>query len=101
MSPIKNGMKQMAKRKLDEAVGRSFIFSMLQGVVDRKMIRFPDGITIKVNRPTGYIIRSFADGWITDERYGSFDEMMTRCNENITEGRRHYHDAASPPRTPG
>lgn len=79
-------MKQMAKTKLDEAVGRSFIFSMLQGVVDRKMIRFPDGITIKVNRPTGYIIRSFADGWITDERYGSFDEMMTRCNENITEG---------------
>src|SRR5699024_9225038 len=52
-------MKQMAKRKLDEAVGRSFIFSMLQGVVDRKMIRFPDGVTIKGNRPTGYIIRSF------------------------------------------
>lgn len=79
-------MKQMAKRKLDEAVGRSFIFSMLQGVVDRKMIRFPDGVTIKVNRPTGYIIRSFADGWITDERYGSFDEMMTRCNETVAEG---------------
>lgn len=79
-------MKQMAKRRLAEAVGRSFIFSMLQGVVDRKMIRFPAGAAVKVNRPSDYIIRSFADGWITDERYGSFDEMISRCNETIAEG---------------
>lgn len=79
-------MKQKRMQQVNEAVGRSFVFSVLQGVIDRKIIEFPDGMQISVKRPSDYVVRSYADAWITDERYGSFDKMMQRCNKNVQTG---------------
>lgn len=71
-------------KMLHEAVSRSFVFTMLQGIIDRHIIVFPE--PIKVNRPSPYIVRSYADGWIEDNRYGTLDEMFKRCNANIRKG---------------
>lgn len=79
-------MEKKHLKQLNEAVGRSFIFSVLQGLVDRDLICFPEGVSVRVNRPSDYIVRNFADGWITDERYGSFDDMMRRCNASVIKG---------------
>lgn len=79
-------MERLRLKQLDQAIGRSFIFSVLQGVVDRKMIAFPDGVTVRVNRPSDFVVRNYADAWITDERYGTFDSMIARCNETVMQG---------------
>lgn len=79
-------MERLRLKQLDQAIGRSFIFSVLQGVVDRKIIAFPEGVSVRVNRPSDYVVRNYADAWITDERYGTFDSMITRCNETVMQG---------------
>lgn len=81
--------KRMEKHRLhqlEEAVSRSFIFSILQGIIDRKMIAFPAETHVKINRPSDFVVRNYADTWITDERYGSFNKLMKRCNESIRQG---------------
>ena len=79
-------MERLRLTQLDEAIGRSFVFTVLQGVIDRKMIAFPEGITVRVNRPSDLVVRNYADAWITDERYGTLDSMIDRCNVTVMKG---------------
>lgn len=76
--------KEKAKKSLNESLGRMFIFSILQGIVDRGMVKFP--VRVNVNNPSEYIVRSFADGWLETNKYGSFSDIVKRCNENVSEG---------------
>lgn len=70
-----------------EMVSRYFIFSILQGALqNNKMFTLPDGVKADFTRPSEYIIYSVADTWLTDNRYGTFDEMIKKCNSIIKTG---------------
>lgn len=70
-----------------EMVSRYFIFSILQGALqNNKMFTLPDGVTADFTRPSEYIIYSVADTWLTDNRYGTFADMIEKCNSVIKAG---------------
>lgn len=79
-------IKREAKQQLDEAVGRKFVFSTLQGVIDRQMLQFPDGTDLRIMCPSPLVVYSYADAMITDERYGSLNDMISRANQDISNG---------------
>lgn len=61
----------------EEKLSRFFIFSILQGVLDRQdIIQIPE--KIKIMEPSKYLIFSFADGWIKDNRYGDFGDLIRK-----------------------
>lgn len=72
---------------IEEAVSRYFIFSILQGALQNKqMLTLPEGVKADFSKPSEYIIYSVADTWLCDNRYGTFDEMIDKCNSKITVG---------------
>jgi len=72
---------------IEEAVSRYFIFSILQGALQNKqMLTLPDGVKADFSRPSEYIIYSVADTWLCDNRFGTFDAMIDKCNSKITVG---------------
>lgn len=83
-SDYEKRMKAKAKKSLSESVGRMFIFSILQGAIDRGMVKFP--VPVNVNKPSEYIVRSFADGWLEDNKYGEFTDIIDRCNKVVKAG---------------
>lgn len=77
--------EEEAARIVDGLISRSFIYNILQGVVDHSpILDLPSGT--KLNQQSEYVIYSMADRWLTDNRYGSFGELMNRCNELVKEG---------------
>ena len=77
-------MKVLKRKSLDEGFSRMFVYSVLQGVLDRGMIQFPE--PVNVMKPSPFIVLSYADGWLTDERYGTLSEMIERCNSELATG---------------
>lgn len=77
-------MKMLQRQNLDEGFSRMFVYSILRGVFDRGMIKFPE--KVDVMKPNPYVILSYAEGWLTDERYGTLAEMIERCNGEIAKG---------------
>ena len=72
---------------IEEAVSRYFIFSILQGALQNKqMLTLPDGVKADFSKPSEHIIYSVADTWLCDNRYGTFDEMIDKCNSRINVG---------------
>lgn len=69
-----------------EMLSRLFIFSVLQGLInDGKIIRLPQRVT--VTKPSPYIVFSLADGWIEDNTYGSWEDILVSSkNEKISKG---------------
>ena len=62
-----------------EKVSRYFLASLLQGLIDSgKMLTIPEKDSIL--RPKRYIILSSADGWIEDNRFGKFADIIDRTN---------------------
>lgn len=77
--------KAERKQLIDGIVSRSFVFSILQGVVENTpLLPLPAGV--KLGKQSEYVIYSVADKWLTDNKYGSFDEIIERCNSRVTEG---------------
>lgn len=70
----------------EEMLSRVFIFSVLQGLInDNKLIRLPEKVS--VTKPNSYVIFSLADGWIEDNTYGSWEDILTASsNENLRKG---------------
>ena len=63
-----------------EKVSRLFLFSMLQGIIDHtNYLSFPEKINIA--KPGPYIKFSMADGWIADNRYGTFSDILKKSSE--------------------
>lgn len=63
----------------EETAARLFIFSILQGVINnRHLLRIPEKTNIL--NPNPYIIFSMADGWLEDNRYGTFSDIVDRTN---------------------
>lgn len=73
------------KRLLDGLVSRSFVYNILQGVVEHtSMLPLPHGVTLQ--KPSPYVVFSVADKWLTDNRFGSFQDIINRVNEDVREG---------------
>lgn len=70
----------------EEMLSRVFIFSVLQGLInDSKLIRLPEKVS--VTKPNPYVVFSLADGWIEDNTYGSWDDILnSSVNENLRKG---------------
>lgn len=72
---------------VNEMVSRYFVFSVLQGALcNSKLLALPEDVKPDFTRPSEYIIYSVADTWLTDNRYGTFDEMIKKCNSRIIAG---------------
>lgn len=65
----------------EEIVSRYFLLSIIQGISDRgNLISFPERINIFSADPR-YIIFSMADGWLVDNRFGTFSGILKRIKE--------------------
>ena len=72
--------RAIARQVASELVSRIFIFNILQGIVDNSdLLPLPEGITI--SRESDYVKFSMADKWLSDNRFGSFADIIKRCNE--------------------
>lgn len=79
--------KRMQSEKMKELrnqLGRYYVFTLLQGIIDRNIILFPEKVNIRTN--SKYIVWSYADSWITTNEYGTFGEMIDRCNKSVKAG---------------
>lgn len=74
--------KSMRKRLVDGIISRSFVYNILQGVVEHTPI-LPLPAGVQLNKPSDYVIYAVADQWITDNRFGSFNDIIERCNKEI------------------
>lgn len=69
----------------EEKISRFFIFALLQGIInDGKLIRLPEKVT--VIKPNPYVVFSMADGWIEDNTYGSWKDILDSSNGEIKKG---------------
>lgn len=69
----------------EEVASRYFIFSILQGVfANRKILRLPEGVN--VFQPSPFVIFSMADGWLEDNRYGTFADIVARTDAPLMKG---------------
>ena len=62
-------------------VSRYYLFSILNGFVERGIINIPEGISIMED--SEYVKFSRADNWINSDKYGTLQEIMEkyRCNK--------------------
>lgn len=78
---------RIKKTSVNEMVSRYFVFSILQGALcNSKLLALPEEAKPDFTRPSEYIVYSVADTWLTDNRYGTFDEMIKKCNSRIVAG---------------
>lgn len=71
------------KKAVRESLGRYYVFSLLQGMLDRDLIKLPEKVKLSDSK---YIIFSMADGWLDDNRYGTLGDMIARCNASVKKG---------------
>lgn len=77
--------KKERKRLLDGFISRSFVYNILQGIVDNSaLLPLPEGV--KLDRQSEYVIYSTADKALTDNRFGSFTNILALCNNKVMEG---------------
>ena len=76
-------LKRQRKAAVNESLGRYYVFTLLQGMLDRGLIKLPEKVSITDSE---YIIFSMADGWIDDNRYGTFGDMIEKCNSSVKKG---------------
>lgn len=64
-----------------EMLSRVFIFSVLQGLINNgTLIRLPGKASI--TKPSPYIVFSLADGWIEDNTYGSWEDILKESSND-------------------
>lgn len=70
---------------LDGVVSRTFVYNILQGIVEHTdILPLPAGHSLK--KQSAYVIYSVADKWLSDTRFGSFTDIVKRCNERVQKG---------------
>lgn len=69
----------------EDVASRYFIFNILRGVIhDHNILRIPEEMTMNGKNP--YIILSMADGWLEDNRYGTFNDIVQRTDRPLMKG---------------
>lgn len=82
-----NEAEKDSSTPIKEMVSRYFIFSILQGALEnKKILSLPAEVKATFARPSEYIVYSAADGWIVDNRFGSFADIVEKTNNNIQVG---------------
>lgn len=72
---------------IKEMVSRYFIFAILQGALEnQQMLSLPENVTAQFTKPSPYILYSAADAWITDNKYGTFRDIVEKVNSKISVG---------------
>lgn len=78
----KGGQRTSTK---EETASRYFIFSILQGLIHNgKLLHLPEGV--QISKPNPYIVLSMADGWLEDDRYGTFSSIVERTSAPLQKG---------------
>lgn len=63
---------------------RYFIYSIMQGIFkSQKLLSFPEPVSVLGSK---YVNLSFAAGWVTDNRFGSFANIQEKVNERVVKG---------------
>lgn len=71
------------KTDIKVALSRYYLLAVIQGLIDSKnIISFPEPVNM-AQMNSKYVIYSFADGWITTNKYGTFKELL-ELSKNIT-----------------
>lgn len=80
--------KRKERRKIMEGLAsRSFVYNIVQGVVEHTpILPLPEGVSL--SKQSEYVYYSIADKWVTDNRYGSFNDIVDRCNSKVSRGDR-------------
>lgn len=68
-----------------EVASRYFLYATLQGVIDNTNITGIPAYT-SILQPSPYIILSLADGWLEDNRFGTFEEILQKTNLPLIKG---------------
>ena len=80
-----NTQKSNRKKIMDGLISRSFVYNILQGIVEHSdILPLPAGVTL--GKQSEYVMYSVADGWLTDNRFCSFSDIVDRCNEKPMKG---------------
>lgn len=75
---IEDDLYQRTSSK-EEVASRYFLFYLVQGALDRNdMFKLPEKINIL--QPSPYLVFSLADGWIEDNRFGEFGDIIKKTN---------------------
>ena len=65
----------------EEIASRYFLLSIMQGIADQgTILSFPEKVTF-LNPDPKYVIFSMAEGWLKDNRYGMFSDIIKRVSE--------------------
>lgn len=81
----KKEARALRNRILDGMASRSFVYNILQGICDNSdILPLPSGV--KLNKQSEYVRYAVADKWIASNPYGTFEDMIERCNSRLTEG---------------
>lgn len=68
-----------------EVAARYFIFSIAQGLIENsKLLELPVGANVTQSSP--YVVFSMADNWLSDNTYGSYDDIIEKCDVNLRKG---------------
>ena len=83
---IEEDMERENKKNAMEGLSRHFLFSILNGISasENSILPLPK-FANKMER-NRHILFSMADGALVDRRFGSFGDIITRCNASIRKG---------------
>lgn len=77
--------KEEAKQFLDGILSRTFVYNILQGIVERSsLLPLPPGASLGAQ--SEYVVYAVADKWLTDNRFGSFPDIIKKCNQRVQSG---------------
>ncbi len=71
-----------AETDIHEALSRYYLLAILQGMIDAKnILDFPEPVNV-LDPAQRYVIFSLAEGWIAENKYGTFAEMLEKSRKN-------------------
>lgn len=73
--PSESEIERQARRELSNKISRYFLLSIVQGIIDNgNLINIPP--KTKVTAESDLVKFSFAEGWIQDTSYGTFEDIL-------------------------
>lgn len=80
-----DSLEEAEVQSREEVASRYFVFSILQGVLnDGRILKVPEKINVLT--PSPYLIFSMADGWLEDNQYGTFADIVERTDAPLMKG---------------
>ena len=78
-------LRDARRHIMRELASRSFIYNVIQGIVDNSdILTLPKGTDL--SRESEYVKYCIANNWLADTRFGSFTDIIDRCNKSVKKG---------------